>query len=116
VLYIQVYPDHFSARVVGGDRSIRKDCNALDNTRGELSDFERPRLALKELIHELVPGFSFRKPVALMHFIPEHYTPTQEEVASFKKTAERAGVSFCWISKWETPHTNSELENLAHAL
>lgn len=116
MLYIQVFPDHFAARVVGEDRKVRKDCHALDNRCSELSDFERPRQALKEIVRELTPGIRFRKPMALMHFIPQHYTPTQREVAAFKKTAESAGVSFCWISKWKTPHTNAELKSLVDAL
>ncbi len=51
-----------------------------------------------------------------MHFVPEHYVPTQTELELFKKTAERAGVSFCWMSKWETPHRNRELELVWSAL
>lgn len=51
-----------------------------------------------------------------MHFIPEHYVPTPHEVKSFKRAAERAGVSFCWISRWETPHTDEELTNVFRML
>jgi hypothetical protein len=109
VIYIQVYPDHFLARTVGEERTIRRDCHSLDNRRGELEDFTRIREVLRGMFEELKPGFSLRRPVALMHFIPEHYVPTQRELETLKRTAERAGVSFCWISKWETPHTDREL-------
>jgi hypothetical protein len=98
------------------ERSIRRDCHALDNRRGPVEDFSRIRLLLKEMVRELAPGFSLRRPTALMHFIPEHYTPSQEELEQFKRTAERAGVSFCWMSKWETPHTDKELTDFFGAL
>ncbi|WP_447937034.1 hypothetical protein [Thermomonas fusca] len=115
-IYIQVYPDHFTGRVVSESRSVRRDCYALNNRRSELKDFSRIRESLRSLIKELSPGFSLRRPVGLMHFIPEHYVPTQHELEAFKKTAERAGVSFCWMSKWETPHTDQELEEVRRAL
>jgi hypothetical protein len=116
IIYIQVYPDHLMARALGGERSIRRDCHALDNRRGPVKDFSPIRLLLKEMVRELAPGFSLRRPTALMHFIPEHYTPSQEELEQFKRTAERAGVSFCWMSKWETPHTDKELTDFFGAL
>jgi len=116
LIYIQVYPDHFTGSVVGEGRTIRRDCHALDNRRGELKDFTRIRQTLRSLVNELVPGFSLRRPVGLMHFIPEHYVPTQRELETFKKIAERAGVSFCWLSKWDTPHTEQELQEVRRAL
>ena len=116
ILYIQVYPDHFAGRVLGGDHRVRKDCHSLDNRRSEIKDFSKIRQVLKSLVKDLSPGFSLRKPTALMHFIPEHYVPTQSELETFKKTAEKAGISFCWISKWETPHTDRELTNVFRAL
>jgi hypothetical protein len=116
ILYIHVYPDHFFGRVVGEDKRARRDCHALDNRRGELKDFTRIRETLRSLVKELTPGFSLRKPTALMHFIPEHYKPSQRELQLFKRTAERSGISFCWMSKWETQHTDRELKNVAGAL
>ena len=71
---------------------------------------------MRSLVKELAPGFSFRKPVALMHFIPEYYQPTQHQLEQFKRTAERSGVSFCWLSKWETANTDGELANVFRAL
>ena len=116
ILYIQVFPDHFAGRVVNEDRRVRRDCHALDNRRAELEDFTRVRETLKSLVKELSPGFSVRKQTALMHFIQDHYQPSQKELELFKKTAERAGISFCWLSKWETPHTDRELTNVFSAL
>ena len=115
ILYIQVFPDHFMGRVVGEDRRARRDCHALDNSRGD-PDFSRIRATLTHLVKELAPGFSLRKPVALMHFIPEHYQPTQNQLEMFKRTAERSGISFCWLSKWETANTDKELSNVFRAL
>jgi len=116
LIYIQVHPDHFTARVVGEGRTIRRDCHALDNRRGELKDLSRVRATLRSIVKELAPGFSLRRPVGLMHFVPEHYVPTQSELERFKKTAERAGFSFCWLSKWETPHTDRELKEVQGVL
>ena len=116
LIYIQVYPDHFTGRVVGAGLSIRRDCHALDNRPSELKDFSRIKQTLRSLIKELNTDFSLRRPVGLMHFIPEHYVPTKKELEAFKKTAERAGVSFCWMSKWETPHTDLELQDFWRAL
>lgn len=115
-IYIQVFPDHFTGRVLGDKRTIRRDCHSLDNRRSELKDFSRIRETLRGMFKDLSPGLSLRRPVALMHFMPQHYTPTQSELELFKKTAERAGVSFCWLSKWETPHTDRELELVWSAL
>ncbi|MDH5821990.1 hypothetical protein QFW77_03145 [Luteimonas sp. RD2P54] len=107
-LYLLVFRDHFMGRVVGEDRRARRDCHALDNTRGD-PDFSRVGKALKSLVEDLAPGFSLRKPTALLHFIPEHYAPTQRQLALFKRTAERSGISRCWLSTWETPNTDREL-------
>jgi len=111
-IYIQVHPDHLIARSVDEGRSIRRDCHALDNRRAELKDFSRIRPTLRSIVKELAPGFSLRRPVGLMHFVPQHYVPTQHELTSFKQVAERAGLSFCWLSTWETPHTDRELKQL----
>jgi len=115
ILYIQIFPDHFMGRVVGEDRRARRDCYALDNSRGD-PDFSRIRETLSSLVKELAPGLSLRKPVALLHFIPEHYQPTQSQLDLFKKTAERSGISLCWLSKWETANTDRELTNVFRAL
>ena len=115
ILYIQVFQDHFMGRVAGEDKRSRRDCHALDNSRGD-PDFIRVRETLTSLVKELAPGFSLRKPVALMHFIPEHYQQTQHQLEQFKRTAERSGVSFCWLSKWETANTDRELANVFRAL
>jgi hypothetical protein len=110
--YIQVFPDHFASRVVGGDRRIRRDCHALDNRRAELKDFTRIREAMRTMFRDLSPGFSLRRPIGLLHFIPEHYSPTHDELRNFKKSAERAGLVFCWLSKWDNPHTDAELHSV----
>lgn len=110
LIYIQVHPDHFLARVVGEGRSIRRDCHSLDNRRGELKDFSRIRSTLRSIVKELAPGFSLRRPLAVLHFVPQHYVPTPHELSMFKQVAERAGISFCLLSKWETPHTDRELQ------
>lgn len=115
-LYIQVLPDHLKGRAFGEKRTIRRSCHSLDNRRREIRDFSRIRSALKDMFNELAPGFSFRRPVALMHFVPHQYVPTQREIEHFKATAERAGVSFCWISKWETAHTDRELDLIRRGL
>lgn len=109
-IYIQVFHDHFTGRVLGEKRTIRRACHSLDNRTAEIQDFSRIRETLKSMYKELSPGFSLRRPVALMHFVPSQYVPTQKELELFKKTAERAGVSFCWLTKWESPHTDGELE------
>ena len=115
ILYIQVFPDHFAARVVGEDKRVRRDCHALDNARGD-PDFSKIRETLRSLVKDLVPGFSLRKPTALLHFIPAHYQPTQRQLELFKSTAERSGISPCWLSKWESPNTDRELANVFRAL
>ena len=115
ILYIQVFPDHFIGRVVGEDKRARRDCHALDNARGD-PDFARVSETLRSLVKELAPGFSLRKPTALIHFIPEYYQPAQRQLELFKSTAERSGISFCWLSKWETANTDRELANVFRAL
>ena len=115
ILYIQVFPDHFAARVVGEDKRVRRDCHALDNAHGD-PDFSKIRETLRSLVKDLVPGFSLRKPTALLHFIPAHYQPTQRQLELFKSTAEQSGISPCWLSKWDSPNTDRELANVFRAL
>jgi hypothetical protein len=109
IIYVQVHQDHFLARIVGGDKTIRRQCYALGNKKRPVSDFDKIRSCLKLLFKELSPGFSILKPWALLHFVPNCYTVSQPELAGFKRAAERAGVGFCYLSKWETPHTDKEL-------
>ena len=109
ILYIQAHQDHFLARVLGGERTIRRQCHALGNEQHPVTDFGKIRDCLKPLIKELAPGFSLLRPWALLHFIPDLYPVTQPELAGFKKAAERSGVGFCFLSKWATPHTDKEL-------
>jgi hypothetical protein len=116
LIYIQVHPDHFTGRLVGEHRTIRRDCHALDNRRNELKDFTRIKKTLRDFITELAPGFSVHRPQGLMHFIPTVYVPTQNELVLFKETAEKCGVSFCWLSKWESAHTDGELSEVQRAL
>lgn len=115
ILYIQVHQDHFLARVSGGDRTIMRRCHALGNRRHPVTDFEKIRHCLKGLVKELVPGPSLRKPWALLHFIPADYAVTQPELVGFKAVAERSGIGFCFLSKWETPHTDQELAQIFSA-
>ena len=77
-----------------------------------VKDFAKIRPILRSIFKELAPGLTLLRPWALLHFIPRHYDPSQDELKGFKKTAERSGVGFCWISKWETPHTDQELTNV----
>ncbi len=114
-LYIQVFVDHFNARVVGEDIRKQSACHALDNSSAD-PDFSRVGEALKALVNDLRPHFSLRRPVAVLHFIPAHYRPTDHQLKLFKSTAERSGISFCWLSKWPTPHTDTELANVLRTL
>ena len=112
ILYIQVHQDHFLARVVGDDRTIRRQCLALGNGQNPVTDFGKIRACLRPLVKEITPGFSLLRPWALLHFIPDQYAVTQPELAEFKAAAERSGVGFCFLSTWETPHTDQELAPL----
>ena len=70
LIYVQVHQDHFIARVVGGDRTIRRQCHALGNRTGPIKDFSALQPQLKVIFSELLPGFSFVKPWGLLHFDP----------------------------------------------
>lgn len=109
LIYVQVHQDHFIARVVGGDRTIRRQCHALGNRAGAIKDFSVFRPVLKELFSELTPGFSLQNPWALLHFDPIEYPITKEELAGFQKVAMRSGVSFCFLSTWEQRHEDKDL-------
>jgi hypothetical protein len=39
LIYVQVHQDHFVACVVAGDKSIRRECNALGNRAGPVRNF-----------------------------------------------------------------------------
>lgn len=62
LIYVRVHQDHFIARVVGGDRTIRRQCHALGNRAGPIKDFSSIRPLLKAIFSELLPGFSLVKP------------------------------------------------------
>ena len=70
LIYVQVCQDHFIARVVGGDRTIRHQCHALGNRGGPIKDFSSLQPQLKAIFSELMPGFSLVKPWELLHFDP----------------------------------------------
>lgn len=109
LFYVQVHQDHFIARVVGGDRTIRRQCHALGNRAGAIRDFSNFQSKLKEVFSELMPGFSFFKPWALLHFDPVEYPITRDELVGFQKVALRSGVSFCFLSTWEQRHEDKDL-------
>ena len=109
LIYVQVHQDHFIARAVGGERTIRRQCHALGNRAGPISNFSTIRSQLKAIFSELKSGFSLRRPWALLHFDPVEYPITKEELAEFQKVAVRSGVSFCWLSTWEQHHEDKDL-------
>ena len=109
LMYVQVHQDHFIARAVGGDRTIRRQCHALGNRAGPIRNFSTIRSQLKEIFSELKSGFSLVKPWALLHFDPVEYPITKEELDEFQKVAVRSGVAFCWLSTWEHQHEDKDL-------
>ncbi|PZS97125.1 hypothetical protein [Stenotrophomonas maltophilia] len=109
LIYIQVHQDHFIARLVGGDRTIRRQCHALGNRAGPIKDFSNIRPLLKATFSELMPGFSLVKPWGILHFDPVEYLITREELAGFQKAAMQSGVSFCFLSTWEQRHEDEDL-------
>lgn len=58
LIYVQVQQDHFITRVVGGDRTIRRQCHAPSNRTGPIKDFCTLRPQLKTIFSELMPRFS----------------------------------------------------------
>lgn len=109
LIYVQVHQDHFIARAVGGERTIRRQCHALGNRAGPIRNFSTIRSQLKAIFSELKSGFSLRRPWALLHFDPVEYPITKEELAEFQKVAVRSGVSFCWLSTWEQHYKDKDL-------
>lgn len=112
LFYVQVHQDYFVARLVGGDRTIRRQCYVVGNRAGPVRDFSTIRPVLKELFSELTTGFSLPKPWALLHFDPVEYPITKEELAGFQAVAMRSGVSFCFLSTWEQRHEDKDLLTL----
>ncbi|WP_422506034.1 hypothetical protein [Stenotrophomonas sp. GZD-301] len=104
-----MHSDHFIARAVGGDRTIRRQCHALGNGAGPVRDFSPIRSQLKAIFSKLKSGFSFLKPWALLHFDPVEYPITKEEITAFQTVALRSGVSFCFLSTWEQHHEDKDL-------
>jgi len=109
LIYVRVRQDHFTARVVGGDRTIRRQCHALGNRAGSVRDISAIQPQLKAIFSELKSGFSFFKPWGLLHFDPVEYPVTKQELADFQTAAVRSGVSFCWLSTWEGAHEDKDL-------
>ncbi len=95
LIYVQVHQDHFIARLVGGDRTIRRQCHALGNRAGPIKDFFEYPALLKAIFSELMRGFSFVKPWGFCTLDPVEYR-LKEELAGFQKAAMQSGASFCF--------------------
>lgn len=52
LIYVQVHQDHFIARLVGGDRTIRRQCHALGNRAGSIKDFSILRPQIKAIFSD----------------------------------------------------------------
>lgn len=109
LIYVEVQQDHFITRVVGGDRTIRRQCHAPSNRTGPIKDFCTLRPQLKTIFSELMPRFSLFKPWGHLHFDPVEYPITNEGMAGFQKTAVQNGVRFCLLCTWEQRHEDQDL-------
>jgi hypothetical protein len=71
LIYIQVHPGHFIARLHGDGGSIRRECSGLTHPRTLAGDFFAIQKSLKEIVRELsTPWMRFVRPHALVHLIP----------------------------------------------
>ncbi len=109
-IYIKVHRGYFIAMRVGTDRSVRKQCAALEHPRTLMGDFQAIADSFKGAFKELYPSMRFLKPRALVHLIPEADGGyTNVELRAFNEAATMAGASFAFMSTYERPHTDSEL-------
>lgn len=113
LIYVQVQPGHFTARRVGSDRSIRRECAGLKHPRTLMGDFESVQKAFAAAFQELCPWGRLFKPRALVH-LPSTCEGghTNVELRAFKEAAEMAGAVFCFLSTFERPHTDQELAEI----
>ena len=99
LIYIQVHPGHFLARVAGEPKSIRKECAGLTHPRTLARDFSSIEAAMKDILNEF-QTFQSRilKPHVLVHLIPTFEGGyTQIELRAFREAAVAAGATFPWL-------------------
>ena len=113
LIYIQVQHGYFTAKRVGADRIVRKQCVGLDHPRTLMGDFPAVADSFKSAFKELCPRMWLVKPRALVHLIPEAEGGyTNVELRAFNEAAAMAGASFTFMSTYERPHTDSELAEM----
>lgn len=99
LIYIQVHPGYFIARVHGGGESIRRECAGLSHPRTPAGDFHAIRKQLQVIVRELsTPMMKVIKPHALVHLvqgIDGGYTNI--ELRAFKEAIESAGAGTGWL-------------------
>lgn len=108
IVYIQVFKDHLLARKVGGAATVLRACPALGR-RSFTSDRSEIRRCLRDLRKTLAPGYSFRRPSVLLHFLPEHYPATVDEQGQLSKIAYAAGFGDAIRSVSDSVHTDEEI-------
>ena len=99
VIYVQVCPGYFVARLHGDMSSTRVECQALSHPRTLAGDFRGIEVALKGLIKSF---WTFRmwflKPDMLLHFVQKvDGGYTNIELRAFKDAAESAGARMGWL-------------------
>lgn len=99
VIYVQVYSGYFIVRLMGEDRSIRKECAALAHPRTLAGDFNQIQAVLASAFREVWSlQMSVFKPHALIHLVPKvEGGYTNIELRAFKDAAEGAGAKMGWM-------------------
>ena len=94
LIYIQVYPGHFVARVYGGGEAIRRECNGLAHPRTLAGDFFAIQKGLRDIFDQLsTPWMKIVKPCALLHLVPRAEGGyTNIELRAFKEAVESSGA------------------------
>jgi len=118
LVYIQVHPGYFVARVLGGPESIRRNCPGLDHPRTLAGDFHAIHEGLRGVIRELsTPLMKVIKPYALVHLVPRFEGGyTNIELRAFKEAVEAAGAhqGFLCDDKYG-PLSDSQLSTISGA-
>lgn len=119
LIYIQVHPGHFIARVYGEGESIRRECSGLSHPRTVAGDFHAIRKVLAGLVRELSsPMMKVIKPHALVHFVHKvEGGYTNIELRAFKVAVEAAGARTGWLCDDKYgPLSDSQISGFLSAL
>jgi hypothetical protein len=115
LIYVQIHPGYFIARISGQSRNVKRDCQGLIHPRTLAGSFRLISHSVRELFKELkIPFPWFGRPDVLMHlFADPEGGYTDIELRAFREAMVNAGAGdvFLCTDGRLPPFSDSALES-----